>query len=232
MRRRRLRGDDVASSPTPARSRPPARTSAKAIATRAALVELAAQLFSSQGYLQTSIRDIARDADLTTGAIYGHFRNKADLLAAAISSRMESDLESIAAPGREVAGEPQHVTTLRRITLRYGERRQLRSLILQGAAAALTDEETRDRLRDEQVAHLRRWIDSYTEHRDELGIDPALDIRDAVLYTWAAELGLGVMEAVGIEPRSKRSWADMSARFGLAMTLPSRSAASVGRQEG
>lgn len=219
----------MAPSPTPTKRRPPLRTSAKAVATRAALVELAAQMFSTQGYLQTSIRDVAKAAELTTGAIYGHFRNKAELLAEAVSSRMDSDLESIAAPGRVVAGEPQHVTTLRRITSRYPERRPLRSLILQGAAAALIDDETRDRLRDEQVAHLQGWIDSYTENRDQLGLDPDLDIRDAVLFTWAAELGLGVLEAVGIEPRSKKSWADMSARFGMAMTLPSRPAAAPAR---
>jgi AcrR family transcriptional regulator len=221
----------VAPTSSPARPRPPARTSPKAVATRAALVELAAQLFSSHGYLQTSIRDLARDADLTTGAIYGHFRNKADLLAAAVSSRMESDLESIAAPTREVPGEALHVTTLRRISLRYGERRQLRSLILQGAAAALTDEETRERLRDEQTAHLQGWIDAYAANRDQLGIDPEIDLRDAVLYTWAAELGLGVLEAVGIEPRSRKSWADMAARFGRAITLPASPASTPTRRK-
>jgi TetR/AcrR family acrAB operon transcriptional repressor len=204
------------------------------VATRAALVELAAQLFSTQGYLQTSIRDIARAADLTTGAIYGHFRNKADLLADAISSRMETDLEAVASAGAgATTGEPAHAATLRRVTLRYGERRQLRSLILQGAAAALTDDETREQLRAEQMAHLQWWIDAYTENRDDLGIDPDLDIRDAVLYSWAAEVGLGVLEAVGIEPRSKKSWADMAARFGQGMTLPSlipsRAAHSKGR---
>lgn len=213
----------MASTPTTAKRRPPVRTSAKAVATRAALVELAAQLFSTQGYLQTSIRDIARAADLTTGAIYGHFRNKADLLAEAISSRMETDLEAVATAGAttDATGEPPHAATLRRVTLRYGERRQLRALILQGAAAALTDDETRERLRAEQLAHLQWWIDAYTENRDNLRIDPDLDIRDAVLYSWAAEVGLGVLEAVGIEPRSKKSWADMAARFGQAMTLPS-----------
>ena len=86
----RRRGDDRGHlPPTPQKRRPPVRTSAKAIATRAALVELAARLFATRGYLQTSIRDIARDANLTTGAIYGHFRNKADLLAEAISSRTD-----------------------------------------------------------------------------------------------------------------------------------------------
>ena len=211
----------MATSPTPAKRRPPVRTSAKAVATRAALVELAAQMFSTQGYLQTSIRDIARAADLTTGAIYGHFRNKAELLAEAISSRTETDLESLSTAGPPPPpGVPTHVATLRRLTSRYADRRQLRALILQGAAAALTDDETRERLRDEQLRHIQPWIDAYTEHREELGIDPSLDIRDAVLYTWAAEVGLGVLEAIGIEPRTKKGWADMAARFARGMTLP------------
>lgn len=197
--------------------RQPPRTTPKAVATRAALVELAARLFAEQGYLQTSIRDVARAADLTTGAIYGHFRNKAELLAEAISLRTKAELETAF---RLTDGSDGHVSILRRLVYRYPERRELRALILQGAAASLTDDETRQRLRDEQMAHLRGWIDGYQEHREGLGIDPSVDVHDAVLYTWAAEVGLGVLEAVGIEPRSRKGWADMAARFGRSLRLP------------
>jgi TetR/AcrR family acrAB operon transcriptional repressor len=188
----------MATSPKPTRQRPPLRTSPKAVATRNALVELAAGMFASKGYLQTSIRDLAGEAGLTTGAIYGHFRNKADLLAAAISARTRAELET---GFRVPPGRRRHVEILRRLTARYPERRELRALILQGAAAALTDDETRERLRDEQLEHLQVWIDGYEANRAELEIDDAVDIRDAVLYTWAAEVGLGVLEALGIEPR-------------------------------
>ena len=201
----------------PGRRTPPSQ---KAIATRAALVELAADLFATQGYLQTSIRDIARSASLTSGAIYGHFRNKADLLAEAISLRTRRDLESAYRP---TGLEQEHVETLRRLTYRYPERRELRALVLQGAAASLTDDETRERLREEQLEHLRSWVAGYEANREQLGIDPSVDLFDAVLYTWAAEVGLGVLEALGIEPRRRRSWADMAARFGEALTLPPRS---------
>jgi hypothetical protein len=104
--------------------------------------------------------------------------------------------------------------------LRYRERRDLRSLILQGAAAAITDEETRDRLRNEQLAHLQQWINGYTANRNELGIDDSVNIRDAVLFSWAAEVGLGVLESFGIEPTSKKSWADTYDRFGQSLSLP------------
>lgn len=195
----------------------PTRTTPKALATREALISLAAEMFAKRGYLQTSIRDIAREASMTTGAIYGHFRNKAELLTEAISSRTESDLESI--PETQV-GPPQHVWVLHEAALRYRERRELRSLILQGAAAAVTDDETRDRLRDEQLAHLQRWIDGYEANRIQLGIDDAVNIRDAVLFSWAAEVGLGVLESLGIEPKSKKTWADLYSRFGRSLALP------------
>ena len=40
----------------------------------------AAGLFSKQGYIRTSMRDIARNCGLTTGALYHYFRSKDDIL--------------------------------------------------------------------------------------------------------------------------------------------------------
>jgi AcrR family transcriptional regulator len=188
----------------------------EATSTREALIELAADLFAEHGYIQTSIRDIARRGALTSGAIYGNFRNKADLLAAAINKRTRQQLESEPVIGSGTS----HVDALRLLSQAYPRRQQLRALILQGAAAAKTDAETRNRLREEQLAHLDTWIAGYEQHRERLGIDPSVDVRTAVLYTWAAELGLGILEALGIEPTSTDDWADMAARCGRAMTLP------------
>ena len=126
---------------------------AKALATRTMLADLAADLFAEHGYLQTSIRDIARRGSVTTGAIYGHFRSKADLLAEAINNRTAEELES---RNLAVGGEPDYIKTLTHSAKDYPRRRRLRALIVQGAAAAHTDDETRDRLHDEQWAHLDR----------------------------------------------------------------------------
>lgn len=197
----------------------------KATSTRDALIELAADLFAERGYIQTSIRDIARRGALTSGAIYGNFRNKADLLAEAINKRTQEQLESVA-----LGSDGSHVDRLRRLSLSYPLRRQLRALILQGAAAAETDPETRDRLRQEQLTHLDEWVKGYQENRQRLGIDPDLDIRTAVMYTWAAELGLGILEALGVTPTSPDDWADMAARCGRAMTLPPDAAAGASVQ--
>jgi AcrR family transcriptional regulator len=195
----------------------PGKGAAKAQATRTLLVDLAAELFAEQGYMQTSIRDVARRASLTTGAIYGHFRNKADLLVEAIHKGTAEELESRAT---RFGGQPDYIETLTRAAREFPKRRRLRALIVQGAAAAHTDEVTRQRLREEQLAHLNSWIDGYRRERGRQAIDPSVDIEAMVLYTWAVELGLGVLEAVGIEPKSRRGWADVHNRMARGMQLP------------
>lgn len=186
------------------------------MATRAALLDLAAELFAERGYMQTSIRDIARRGGVTSGAIYGHFRNKAGLLAEAINQRTAQELE---ATTLGMAGDIDHVETLGRLAREFPRRRQLRALIVQGAAAALTDEETRDQLRNEQLSHLRAWQKGYQEARERLGIDPSVDLQAVVVYTWAVEVGLGVLEAFGIAPRSRKAWADVHNRFARSLLL-------------
>jgi AcrR family transcriptional regulator len=209
-------------------SRASRRTEAagKATGTRDALIELAADLFAERGYIQTSIRDIARRGALTSGAIYGNFRNKAELLAEAINKRTQEQLESVGA----LESNGSHIERLRQLSLSYPLRRQLRALIVQGAAAAQTDAETRERLRQEQLTHLDEWVEGYEANRERLGIDPKLDIPTAVMYTWAAELGLGILEALGVTPTSPEDWADMAARCGRAMTLPPDGAAEASVQ--
>jgi TetR/AcrR family acrAB operon transcriptional repressor len=197
--------------------RPLGKAAQKALATRAALVELATELFAERGYAQTSIRDIARQGNLTSGAIYGHFRNKADLLVEAINQRTAEELE---AQTVGVTDDPDYVEALTRTARTFRGRRRLRALILQGAAAAQTDDETREKLREEQLSHLDAWIAGYEADRERQGIDPAVDVPTAVLATWALELGLGVLEAVGIEPRSAKAWSDIQNRIARSFQLP------------
>lgn len=200
--------------PTRTRGR---KTAEHARATRAALVELAGELFAERGYTQTSIRDIAKRASVTSGAIYGHFRNKAELLAEVINTRTADQLE---ADTLGLPRESDYVETLTRQARRTPKRRQLRALIVQGAAAAQTDEETRGRLREEQLAHIDRWVEAYKRNLPRLGIDPSVDVETAVLYTWAVEVGLGVLEGFGIEPKSTRAWADIQNRLARSLRLP------------
>ena len=55
------------------------RTKAEAEQTRHKLLDAAEQLFLQRGVSRTSLNDIAQAAGTTRGAIYWHFKDKADL---------------------------------------------------------------------------------------------------------------------------------------------------------
>gem|GEM_PF-1114905 len=205
----------VARVTTPAPRRQGRRSAADAQQTKALLLSVADRLFAERGFAQTSIRDLATAAGVTSGAIYGHFRDKADLLAEVIHQRITSELESEA-----IGAASDHVQTLTRQATRYKRRRRLRALLVQGAAAAQTDAETKAGLRAEQQRHIDQWIAGYQRERARLGIDPSVDIEAALLYTWAVELGLGMLESVGIEPRRATGWADVHNRMARSLRLP------------
>jgi TetR/AcrR family acrAB operon transcriptional repressor len=55
------------------------KTKQEALETRESILDAAERLFHSQGVSRTSLQDIAAAAQLTRGAIYWHFKDKAEL---------------------------------------------------------------------------------------------------------------------------------------------------------
>jgi len=74
-------------------NRPVARVTraASTAQTRQRLLDEAERLFREQGYAATSLEQIAEAADVTKGAIYGHFSSKEDLLLSAIEAAPTPD---------------------------------------------------------------------------------------------------------------------------------------------
>ena len=116
------------------------RATDKAQATRATLLDVAAETFEQDGYGATSVRDLADRSGMTTGAIYAHFRGKANLLAEAVKLRLERDLEEY---GRRRYGHATLADWLARNFRDYRHRRAMRALLVEGAAAARVDEHAR-----------------------------------------------------------------------------------------
>jgi TetR/AcrR family transcriptional regulator, acrAB operon repressor len=56
------------------------KTKDEALETREGLLDAAVQVFGEKGVSQASLADIAAAAGVTRGAIYWHFKNKADLI--------------------------------------------------------------------------------------------------------------------------------------------------------
>jgi TetR/AcrR family transcriptional regulator, acrAB operon repressor len=79
------------------------RTKEEAQETRHRLLDSAEVLFQAQGVSQTSLQQIAQHAGATRGAIYWHFKDKADLFNA-MMDRVKLPLEAAA---QKVAGGPE-----------------------------------------------------------------------------------------------------------------------------
>ena len=77
------------------------RTKADAQATRSSLLDAAEHLFQAHGVSRTSLNDIAVAAGTTRGAIYWHFKDKADLFNAMmerVTLPLEQALQSATSP--------------------------------------------------------------------------------------------------------------------------------------
>lgn len=60
------------------------KTKEDAVQTRQAILEAALKTFGKEGYTGTSLEAVAKEAGMTRGAIYWHFKNKFELLSAVI----------------------------------------------------------------------------------------------------------------------------------------------------
>lgn len=67
--------------------------------TKARIVDIALELFAQNGYLGTSMSDIANQLSITKGALYKHFASKQEILDQIIQKMNDLDLERAQAYG-------------------------------------------------------------------------------------------------------------------------------------
>jgi AcrR family transcriptional regulator len=188
----------------------------KARATRAALVRSAYDLFIERGYGAVSVRDLARRTQVTCGAMYGHFRSKADLLVAAIAEHIDQDLYL------ESNGRPGLRPYMQRQWKSYRSRTGLRALLVEAAAAARVDPEVKRQLHELQTAKLAEWRAIYHDLQEEEGLDPAVDMDAVLTMLWAAELGLGLLESWDVALPKPATWGRVVERFIGSLEPPTR----------
>jgi len=105
------------------------RTKEEAAITRETVLKVALSVFSAKGYAATSLEDIAREAEVTRGAIYWHFKSKADLyntLVESVSARANTVVQEAAAEGGSLTEVLQRIF-VRQMTL-IEEDAELRAL--------------------------------------------------------------------------------------------------------
>ena len=86
----------------------PPNTASHRPSRRGVIVDAAIKVFSSQGFSDASIHDIAQEAGVAPTAVYYHFTGKPDLFEAALRKVLGVDHERRARhPRRRGAGQPR-----------------------------------------------------------------------------------------------------------------------------
>ena len=176
-------------------------------ALREQLLSAAARVFAREGYAGTKIQDIVREAGLSTGAVYGRFRNKDHLLREAVVARSALVAHSGMPEGGRVADLIQRIARLTSKPLTDDE-----SVRLEAFVTARREPEVAAAVAEAQ-AEWRKTVQPLVEAAVADGtVAPGVD-PDAVLYfVRTMALGLLLQRAAGLPGPDGDGWTDLVGR--------------------
>ena len=134
--------------------------------TRAALLEAARLLVREKGYDRTTLEEVAQRAGMTTGAIYGNFKNR-DELFVALGQAYWAPISPRVAPGATFAEVMRAIADATLAVL--PERTTAAVGRLRGVAYTLTQPELQSRVRNvtaDSFAFGEEWLRSVCDPRD------------------------------------------------------------------
>jgi AcrR family transcriptional regulator len=210
--------------------RPEAGPAEAADPTRERLIAAAAEVFAEKGYDRAGVQEIARRAGFTTGAIYGRFRGKAELLLAAIEANTHHELEALFADHRfegalERRGAEGRVTDIlttvgsHLVTDRFDSGQ---ALLLEAFVAARREPEVAALVRshiEDRAAALAALIETAKQRG---GVDPALDTESLTRFCHAVGLGFLLFGAVNLSQPAAQPWEALIVRVVDAMDVDDR----------
>jgi len=175
---------------------------------RERLLDAALRVFARQGYAGTKINDIVREAGLSTGAVYGRFRSKEDLLREAVVTRSGRTVHAGDETWPRVAELIKHGAALTDEPLSDAEAVRLEAFVAARrepeVAAAVV--EAQERWRDAVQPLVERAVADGTVAAD---VDP-----EAVLFlVRTVGLGLLLQRAAGMPTPSAAAWDDLIGRI-------------------
>lgn len=182
---------------------------------RERLLDAAARVFASKGYSGTKIRDIVQEAGLSSGAVYGRFKSKNDLLTEAVISR------SIRRSGARRVDDPRVADLIVRTTSENrGPLSDVEAMQLEAYVTARREPEVAEALAE-------------TRRRSRAAVQPLVDAAladgtvsrdgdpESVLYlVETMRLGLLLQRAAGAEPPDPEAWRDLVRRLVRSLSEP------------
>jgi AcrR family transcriptional regulator len=176
------------------------------------LIAAAAEVFAERGYEGTRVQEVVRRAGLSTGAIYTNFRDKADLLLAAVGTAPVDSL--FATMGR--AGDTAEGLRRAGHLLPVANRRH-RPLLFEAMVAARRDPEVAALLRTRLLEFRGAVADLVTAGQAEGTVADDVDAEATAEFCQALGMGFLLMEAVGLPHAGEHSWRDLIDRLVAAI---------------
>jgi AcrR family transcriptional regulator len=186
--------------------------------TRDRILAAAAEVFAERGYEGAAVSDIARRAGFTTGAIYGRFRDKAELLLEVVRGVLESQQEAavMAAAGAGESGVSSRFAEL------VGEfvdanREASRALVLEAHVAARRDETVGALLREFQSERLTALRELVADAQQKGEVADGLDPTTVATLFLAIPLGIVLLDAAGVEVPGADTWAEVARQTAVSL---------------
>jgi TetR/AcrR family transcriptional regulator, repressor for uid operon len=174
---------------------------------RVQLLEAAARVFARKGFAGTKIQDIVREAGLSTGAVYGRFASKDELLREAVTA-MSARVGHLGDGGQRVAELIRRGATLTDAPLSADEAVRLEAFV-----AARREADVAAALAEAQAVWreaIQPLVDAAVADGTVAGdVDP-----EAVLFfVRTLNLGLLLQRAAAIAPPDPESWRQLVDRI-------------------
>ena len=168
---------------------------------RERLLRAAAAVFARQGYDGTKIMDVVRESGLSTGAVYGRFPSKNDLLREAIATR-SAGAARLGDDGLErVADLIAAVATRTDAPLSDAE-----ALRLEAYVTARREPEVAQALADSHALFLERLAALAAAARADGTVDDDVDPEAVVFLVRILHLGLLLHRGSGLPGPDEKSW--------------------------
>ena len=180
--------------------------------TRARLVDAAAEVFAEKGYDRAGVQEIARRAGLTTGAIYGRFTGKAELLQEAIKSRTTDELDDLFA-SHAFDGRATDILKIVGAHLVTQCDDDEGALLLEAFVASRRDPEVRASLQhvlDERSARLAELVEAA---KVDGSIESSFDTESIVTFCHAVGLGFLLFDVLTSPLPQPQPWEQLITRL-------------------
>jgi len=169
--------------------------SVRKAATRTRLLEAAARVYAARGFAGATLDDVAEEAGLTKGAVYGHFGSKDNLLVALMEEYLAQEIgEQVALFDRDEMTWKRPFSGSDRWMAEIDETPVAFRLLIEFWLAAARDERLRERVAEGFEALRQMFTAFITESAGDAGVDlPPEAARNFASVSMALSLGLGIV---------------------------------------